>query len=49
VLATGVFTQRLPGLYFAAAALTVGGAAQIAWLAWRSRSARAELAARETR
>jgi hypothetical protein len=47
VLGVGVAWHSLPGLGFAALALTVGGAAQIAWLARRSRSVLQELEARD--
>lgn len=46
VYGTGVMTQRAPGLYFAAAGLTLGIGAQVAWLALRSRPRIAELEAR---
>ncbi|HEY6196561.1 MAG TPA: hypothetical protein VI504_16140, partial [Candidatus Eisenbacteria bacterium] len=44
VLGIGVAWHSLPGLGFAALALTAGGVAQIAWLAHRSRPALAALA-----
>ena len=47
VLAIGLVWHRVPGLTFAAAALTAGGLAQVAWLAWRSRPAVAALEARD--
>jgi hypothetical protein len=47
VLGVGVAWHSLPGLGFAALALTVGGAAQIAWLAHRSRAVLLDLAARD--
>jgi hypothetical protein len=47
VLGVGVAWRSLPGLGFAALALTVGGAAQIAWLAYRSRPVLEELVARD--
>ena len=47
VLGIGVAWHSLPGLYFAALALTVGSVAQIAWLQYRSRPALAELAGRD--
>lgn len=37
VLAVGVAWNSISGLHFAALGLTVGGLAQVAWLAWRSR------------
>lgn len=46
-LGIGVAWDALPGLVFAALALTVGGVAQIAWLAHRSRPVLRELAARD--
>ncbi|MFM8560326.1 MAG: hypothetical protein ACKOC6_12180 [bacterium] len=46
VLTAGIAYGRTPGLPFAAAALTAGGLAQVAWLAWRSRAARRALVAR---
>jgi len=39
VLGAGVALQPLPGLHLAALATTAGGAAQIGWLAHRSRAA----------
>ena len=47
VLGIGVAWRSLPGLGFAALALTTGGVAQIAWLAHRSRPALAQIAARD--
>jgi hypothetical protein len=47
VLGVGVAWRSLPGLGFAALALTVGGVAQIAWLAYRSRPVLTELASRD--
>ena len=47
VLGVGVAWHSLPGLGFAALALTAGGVAQIAWLSYRSRAAVAELVARD--
>ena len=47
VLGVGLAWQSLPGLGFAALALSVGGVAQIAWLAYRSRPALAGLVARD--
>ncbi len=47
VLGIGVAWRAAPGLHFAALALTVGGLAQVAWLAHRSRAARSVLAAQE--
>jgi hypothetical protein len=37
VLGIGVAWRSITGLHFAALALTAGGFAQVAWLAWRSR------------
>ena len=42
VLAVGVVWHVAPGVHFAALALTAGGVAQVAWLAIRSRDARAK-------
>jgi hypothetical protein len=47
VLAVGLVWHRVPGLTFAAAALTAGGLAQVAWLAWRARPAVAALESRD--
>ena len=47
VLGIGVAWHSLPGLAFAALAMTVGGLAQIVWLAHRSRQSFAELATRD--
>ena len=47
VLGGGVWLQRWPGLYFAAAGLTFGIAAQVSWLSLRSRPAIATLIARD--
>src|SRR5438477_388188 len=47
VLGIGVAWRSLPGLGFAALALTTGGVAQIAWLGHRSRPALAQIAARD--
>lgn len=47
VLAPGVAWHPAPGLYLAAFGMTAGGAAQIAWLASRSRAALAKTAARD--
>lgn len=47
VLGTGVAMQRAPGLYFAAAGLTLGIAAQVAWLSLRARTAIAQVIARD--
>jgi len=44
VLAVGVTWRSIPGLHFAALALTTGGLAQVAWLSLRSRQARARRA-----
>jgi len=41
VLGVGVAWHAVPGLHFAALALTTGGLAQVAWLTMRSRQARA--------
>jgi hypothetical protein len=37
VLGVGIAWNSISGLHFAALGLTVGGLAQVAWLAWRSR------------
>ena len=47
VLGTGVISQRQPGLYFAAAGLTLGIGTQVAWLSLRSRPAIAQVLARD--
>ncbi len=47
VLGAGVASQRAPGVWYAAAAMLLGGAAQDAWLAWRARPVIAELHARD--
>jgi len=47
VLAAGVVWQGSPGIYFAAAGLTLGGAAQAAWLALRARTPLRALATRD--
>lgn len=47
VLALGLAWHRAPGLTFAAAALTAGGFAQVAWLAWRARPTIAAVIARD--
>ena len=47
VLAFGLAWHQAPGLTFAAAALTAGGLAQVAWLAWRARPVFADLMARD--
>jgi hypothetical protein len=43
VLAAGVVLHRFPGVFFAAAAFTIGNAAQTVWLARRARSEIARL------
>lgn len=47
VLGAGVAMQRAPGLYFASAGLTLGIAAQVAWLSLRARPAIAQVIARD--
>ena len=47
VLAAGVAAPRAPGLFFAAAGLVLGGAAQIVWLRLRARAPLAGVVARD--
>ena len=47
VLVVGVAWNVVPGLYVAAAGMVIGGAAQIVWLAWRSRDEIAAVVARD--
>jgi hypothetical protein len=48
ILFAGVFWGRIGGVYVALIAMTAGEIVRTAWLAWRSRQARAVLRSRDT-
>jgi hypothetical protein len=45
VMVAGIAFAQVAGLYVAVAAFTIGGAAHVGWLRWRSRAAQHEIAA----